>query len=100
MLNLYKIFAFFSKSPKSYIHTYTLKSMSNYYKSFDKFVSEMDLKNGIPIDEFIVKMKIYFGFGYNSTIKRWVKNFEDAGFMKVVKIPGSSDEWIVKFIKK
>ena len=74
--------------------------MTNYYKQFDKFKESENLKDGISSIEFKKKMILYFGFGGRSrSVTRWIENFQTVGLIKITKVKGTSDDWIVSFKK-
>ena len=45
------------------------------------------------IDDFEKLIKVFFGFGNNHSIKRWIKNFEEVDFISINRV---DDKWIVK----
>ena len=72
--------------------------MTNYYKQFDKFKESENIKDGISVEEFEKKMILYYGFGgRNRSLKRWIENFRHVGLIKIIKVKGTSNDWIVLF---
>lgn len=66
--------------------------MVNYYKLFPEFVEEQKISGRIPLTLFKQKMMIFYGFGRNDSLDRWVSNFNDAGLIRVIR---ESDGWFV-----
>jgi DNA polymerase/3'-5' exonuclease PolX len=68
--------------------------MVNYYKKFNGFCEAEEVKQIEDIESFRGKVMRFYGFS-KKTANKWIKNFEETGYIEVKKKEGTADSWTV-----
>jgi hypothetical protein len=72
------------------------ETMVNYYSQFHTLKSSLGTHT-LRLDDFKLALMRFYGFGLDRTIRKWLYNFEHAGFIRIYK-DKMSDVWMVELL--
>ena len=72
------------------------EKMVNYYSKFHALKSSLETHT-LRLDDFELALMRFYGFGLDRTIRKWLRNFERAGLIRIYK-DKMSDVWMVELL--